>query len=414
MKTVLISTIHGYEGAGRSFQYKILNQIDRLSNKQYQIHKLEEPIRYPPNDSLESLINDTFLLEIEKTEHDEIKIVPQKNQLDFHVLSEPSLLLNPEKIDILKEIYGLLVHAHYRNQPNDLLLLADSGNHFLITLNGKNSVNDQPVLLACQLAREGSLSRDKIKSVMKGEFLEGNLIPTVGIRHFSPDFANLSGLRIVRLASQPDLVNKGLGKTAVNRIIEEFHSYDWIGVSFGATSKLIKFWRKLGFVALHVRPIRTAQTGEWNIVFVKPNSINASELVNQASRDFFLQFIHLLKQSLFELKPEICLEIIRSMVNIPNYEMRITDSGLYRLRKYIEGNLNFLLVVDVLYEIVIAYFAIPMKIQLSPGQEKLLIARILQGRTWGQTLGKTGLTWKEANALLKKSIEKIVNHIGGN
>jgi tRNA(Met) cytidine acetyltransferase len=242
---------------------------------------------------------------------------------------------------------------------------------------------------------------------MKGEFVEGDIIPTIGIRHFSPEFAKLNGLRIVRIASHPNLVNKGLGKAAVKQIIKEYQSYDWIGVSFGATTKLIKFWGKLGFKTIHIRPIRTPGTGEWNVILVHPNSDRARNFVNRASRDFFLQFIYLLKQSLFELKPELALEIIRTIVNISDYEPRITGSGKYRLQKYIMGNLNFLLTVDVLQELVLSYFVQPMEIRLSSGQEKLLIARILQGRTWGQTLGRTGLSWKVANGLLKKAIIKI-------
>ncbi len=414
IKTVLISTIHGYEGAGRSFQHKILDQIARRLDLQYQLYTLDKPIRYSQKDSIESLINDTFLLQIDRSTIDTLESVSPKQQLDFRVLPDPSSLLNKEGVETLREIYGILIYAHYRNQPNDLLLLADSRRHFLVILSGNTSINDQHVLLACQLAREGSFSQDKINIVMKGEFIEGDLIPAIGIRHFSPEFAKLNGLRIVRIASHPNFINKGFGRVAVEKILGEFQSYDWIGVSFGVTLKLIKFWRKMGFKTIHIRPIRTPGTGEWNVVLIHPNSDPARALITQASRDFFLQFIHLLKQSLFELKPELSLEIMRTIVNIPNYEPRITKSGIYRLKKYIEGNLNFLLTVDVLQEIVISYFVIPMNIQLSPAQEKLLIARILQGRTWGQTLGKTGLSWKEANGLLKKAIMKIVDYMNQN
>ncbi|MCK4848654.1 MAG: tRNA(Met) cytidine acetyltransferase, partial [Candidatus Heimdallarchaeota archaeon] len=42
-KKVFISTIHGYEGAGRSFQYKILNHIQRRHKDKYRILRLTEP-----------------------------------------------------------------------------------------------------------------------------------------------------------------------------------------------------------------------------------------------------------------------------------------------------------------------------------------------------------------------------------
>ena len=89
----------------------------------------------------------------------------------------------------------------------------------------------------------------------------------------------------------------------------------------------------------------------------------------------------------------------------------MTQSGKYRLQRYIEGNLNFLLAVDVLQELVVSYFVVPLDIKLSNSQELVLMSRILQGRTWGQTLQKTGLKWKEANGLLKKAVLRIANHM---
>ena len=114
---------------------------------------------------------------------------------------------------------------------------------------------------------------------------------------------------------------------------------------------------------------------------------------------------------LFELKPELALLIIMSCVLNPNHQIKLTQSGTYRLKKYTEGKINFLLAVDVLQELTIAYFIAPLGIKLSTSQELLLISRILQGRTWGQTLGKTGLTWNEANGLLMKAIKKIAGAI---
>ncbi|UCE13959.1 MAG: hypothetical protein JSV04_01980, partial [Candidatus Heimdallarchaeota archaeon] len=55
----------------------------------------------------------------------------------------------------------------------------------------------------------------------------------------------------------------------------------------------------------------------------------------------------------------------------------------------------------------IKYFVSPEKIKLSSSQEALLITRVIQGRTWSQTLARTGLDWKTANGLLAKAITKI-------
>ncbi len=410
-RKVLISTIHGYEGTGRSFQHKIVDSLKRRPNFSYHQYDLEEPIRYAKNDLIEQLLNDTFLLQVEPPLIESNTFKASEKDIEFVQLKSPPELFRGRNFELLKNIMGLLIFSHYRNQPNDLLLIADSNRHFLAYLNYSNQNNKSGILLACQLAEEGGLTDNLIEKGSQGEFIEGNLIPGIAIRQFSRKFAKLKGMRIVRIASHPDFRNKGLGRMAVERIIKNYHSLDWIGVSFGATEKLVKFWKKFGFKVVQIRPIKTPETSEWNVVLIKPLSDQAKVVVEQASSDFFFQFVHLLKQSLFDLKPELALLIIQSCISTSDYTTRISKSGYYRLRKYIEGNINFLLVVDVLYELTITYFAKPLDIKLSTSQKLLLISRILQGRTWGQTLGKTGLHWKEANGLLVKAIRKIAGTI---
>ncbi|MFX0051469.1 MAG: GNAT family N-acetyltransferase [Candidatus Hermodarchaeota archaeon] len=407
-KKIFISTIHGYEGAGRGFEYKILNYLENQKQIHYKKFTLHQPIRYFQGDLIEKLLNDIFFLNVEP-EPSELKI--QEIRRDFITLEEfkdPGFLFSRRGSPYLKQLFAILVYAHYRNQPNDLVLLADSGKHFLVGLYEKKNDNGGKLLVSSQLAQEGRMSDQEILDVASGRFIEGNLIPSVAIRHFSKDFAKLNGLRIVRIASHPSLIDKGLGRQAIELQIKRYSSYDWIGVSFGTTVKLIKFWTKFGFKSVHIRPIKTPETGEWNIVVIFPFSPSATRIINEASSDFLLQFISLLKQSLHSMKPELVSHIIRSCVPIPNYEVKITASGKYRLKNYLKGNLNFLLAVDVMYELVMKYFVShAFNVKLSPSQEVLIIARILQGRTWGQTLGKTGLNWKTANGLIKKAIEKL-------
>ncbi|MFX0171006.1 MAG: GNAT family N-acetyltransferase [Candidatus Hodarchaeota archaeon] len=407
-KKIFISTIHGYEGAGRGFEYKILHYLENQKEIHYKKFTLHQPIRYYQGDLIEKLLNDIFFLNIEP-DPPELKI--QEIKRDFITLEEfkdSDFLFSRHGSPYLRQLFAILVYAHYRNQPNDLVLLADSGKHFLVGLYEKKNGNGGKLLVSSQLAKEGRMSEQEILEVDSGRFIEGNLIPSVAIRYFSKEFAKLNGLRIVRIASHPSLIDKGFGRQALELEIKKYSSYDWIGVSFGTTVKLIKFWTKFGFKSIHIRPIKTPETGEWNIVVVLPFSPSAVRIINKASSDFLLQFISLLKQSLHSIKPKLASHILRSCIPIPNYKVKITASGKYRLRNYLKGNLNFLLAVDVMYELVVKYFVSPScNVKLSPSQEELIIARILQGRTWGQTLSKTGLDWKTANGLLKKAIEKL-------
>jgi tRNA(Met) cytidine acetyltransferase len=405
-KTIFLSTIHGYEGAGRSFQYKFLNYMRKQKQNHYTEYSLNQPIRYVQGDSIEKLLNDSFLLNVELDPQILDSKTIERKSVKLQVYKDPEYLFSDDGILHLKQIFSLLIYAHYRNQPNDLLVIADSGKHFLTGVYAKGDQKEN-LLVSSQLAEEGGMKRDEIEEIAAGKFIKGNLISTVSIRHFSEDFAKLHGLRIVRLAVHPSVANKGFGRLAIELHDQLYSSYDWIGVSYGVTIKLMKFWRKFNYKPVHINPIQTLETGEWNIVVIHPLKPSTKDIVNQASADFLLQFIALLKQSLHSMKPELVGQIIRSCSLIPDYKPKITSSGKIRLKNYLKGNLNFLLAVDVIYELATKYFASPKTIKLSPSQESLLITRVLQGRTWGQTLSKTGLKWKTANSLLEKAVAKI-------
>jgi tRNA(Met) cytidine acetyltransferase len=406
-KKIFISTIHGYEGAGRGFQHKFLHYLRKQKLIHYTEFSLNHPIRYLPGDSIEKLLNNTFFLDVEleqpKIDHKTLN----KELIRLQEYKDPEYLFSEKGLSNFKQLFGLLIYAHYRNQPNDLLLLADSGKHFLAGIYGNDNQNNEKLLVSSQLAEEGEMTKQEILRVASGKFIEGNLISAVAIRHFSKEFASLRGLRIVRIAAHPSLVNKGFGRLAIELQNQIFATYDWVGVSYGATVKLMKFWRKFDFRSIHIRPIKTPETGECNIVVIHPISPLATSIINQASSDFLLQFLALLKQSLHSMKPELVIQILKSCSLIPDYKPKITSSGAFRLKNYLKGNINFLLAVDVIYELTTKYFVSPKTIKLSPSQEALLITRILQGRTWGQTLSKTGLNWKAANGLLEKAVVKI-------
>ena len=406
-KKIFVSTIHGYEGAGRGFQHKFLHYLRKQKLIHYSEFSLDHPIRYLPGDSIEKLLNNTFLLDVELEQPKIDQKTISKESIRLQEYKDPEYLFSEKGLPNLKQLFGLLIYAHYRNQPNDLLLLADSGTHFLAGVYGNDNQNNETLLVSSQLAKEGEMTKQEILRVTSGEFIEGNLISAVAIRHFSREFANLRGLRIVRIAAHPSLVNKGFGRLAIELQNQIFASYDWVGVSFGGTVKLMKFWRKFDFKSVHIRPIKTPGTGEWNIVVIHPLSPPATTIINQASADFLLQFLALLKQSLHSMEPELVIQILKSCSLIPDYKPKITSSGGFRLKNYLKGNINFLLAVDVIYELTTKYFVSPKTVKLSPSQEALLVTRILQGRTWGQTLSKTGLKWKTANGLLEKAIDKI-------
>ncbi|NHJ00618.1 MAG: tRNA(Met) cytidine acetyltransferase [Candidatus Heimdallarchaeota archaeon] len=404
---IYIATIHGYEGGGRGFQYKILKYLERQEKIHVSNFELKTPIRYLSEDNIEEFLNKVYLLNAEAQELPEHLKNIENQEYNSVSYKNTDQLFSKEGSNILRNHIGLLLHSHYRNQPNDLELLANSEKHYLEGIYSKIDTNKNFLFVSILISEEGLLDDDEISLLTSGKFLEGNLIPSVIIRYFSEEFSNLKGLRIVRIATHPSLMNRGLGKVAVSHLINKNHDNDWLGVSFGATRKLVKFWGKLGFVPVHIRPIKTKETGTWNLVMIQPLSLIAKRIIPSFSKDFQLQFINLLRHSLHSMEPEIVQEILKWCNNIPSYAPELTSSGKYRLKQYLEGKINFLLAVDSIYALTMKYFVTKSSIKLSNSQEILLITRVLQGRTWGQTMAISGLKWNVAQGLLEKAVKKI-------
>ncbi|CAG8607471.1 4930_t:CDS:10, partial [Acaulospora morrowiae] len=248
----MASTINGYEGTGRSLSLKLIHQLREQSKgfigKEVRVDpndnavtvnrdgkkkkdtasiidgisvggrvlreiKLEEPIRYGPNDPIEKWLNKLLCLDativsknIQGCPHPqkcELYYVNRDTLFSFHTVSET----------FLQRMMALYVASHYKNSPNDLQLLSDAPAHHLFVLlppikEGDNSLPDP--LCVCL---EGEISKEGIMSSLKrGTRASGDLIPWLISQQFQDDdFASLSGARIVRIATHPDYMKMGYG-----------------------------------------------------------------------------------------------------------------------------------------------------------------------------------------------------------
>ncbi|KAK7043280.1 N-acetyltransferase 10 [Halocaridina rubra] len=106
---------------------------------------------------------------------------------------------------------GLLVSSHYRNTPDDLQMLSDAPAHHLFVLlppqEGKKHDALPFVISVIQVALEGKVSKESVVSaLLLGEKPSGDLVPwTVSNQFQNHDFPQLSGARIIRIATHPQL-----------------------------------------------------------------------------------------------------------------------------------------------------------------------------------------------------------------
>ena len=133
--------------------------------------------------------------------------LPRDTLFSYHSASEA----------FLHRVMALFVASHYKNSPNDLQLLSDAPAHHLFCLLGPLSPDSSSlpeVLCVIQVCLEGEISKGSIVAGLhRGQRASGDLIPWTMAQQFQDNnFPQLSGARIVRIATHPDYQRMGYGQ----------------------------------------------------------------------------------------------------------------------------------------------------------------------------------------------------------
>jgi len=242
----LASTVSGYEGTGRSLSLKLLSDLRAratqggggcvagtsagAAGRTFREATLEEPIRYAPGCAVERWLSDVLCLDAARHLPPPPGDAPHPSACDLWRVDRDTLFSgHPASEAFLQRCQALMVASHYRNSPDDLLLLADAPAHRLFVLlapvdaSGEASGCLPDILCVVQVALEGAVSRPAVlASLAAGTLPAGDLVPwTVAQQYQDPDFPGLSGARVVRIASHPGCLRAGYGK----RTLEQLAAY---------------------------------------------------------------------------------------------------------------------------------------------------------------------------------------------
>mmetsp|Transcript_15012 Transcript_15012/g.29501 ORF Transcript_15012/g.29501 Transcript_15012/m.29501 type:complete len:1039 (-) Transcript_15012:64-3180(-) len=357
------STVNGYEGTGRALSLKLVKQLREQSsatvsqqgeasisgsgNRVLRELTLNEPIRYALADPVEKWLNDLLCLDCTTKVPRIITGVPHPNDCSLFYVNRDSLFsFHKASEEFLQRMMSLYVSSHYKNSPNDLQLMSDAPGHHLFVLigpvTGQTALPD--ILCVLQVCLEGEISKESAKAQMaRGIQAAGDLIPWCVSKQFqNNEFASLSGARVVRIATHPELGRMGYATRALDLLSayyegkitnleeeeEEEEKKDsisirtvsdtsdllteklaprkqlppllvalsdrkaealhYLGVSYGLTQNLFDFWSKSGFVPVYLRLTPNDLTGEHTCVMIKPQQGVALETV--PNQDWLLSF----------------------------------------------------------------------------------------------------------------------------
>ncbi|MFW5977771.1 MAG: tRNA(Met) cytidine acetyltransferase TmcA, partial [Halohasta sp.] len=190
--TAFCTTVHGYEGTGRGFAVRFR---DRLAESRHAVDtvELQTPIRYGRGDPVESWLFRTLLLDAQPPV-DQLVADATPESVTYRRLTQDELAADEQ---LLRSVFGLLVVAHYRTEPTDLVRLLDAPN-----LDVRALEHDGHVVSVAVLAREGGLGADLRAAIYEGQRVRGNMLPDVLTSQLRDEAAaEPVGYRVMRIAT---------------------------------------------------------------------------------------------------------------------------------------------------------------------------------------------------------------------
>ncbi len=390
------STVHGYEGTGRGFSVRFKHRLDALA-PQWLAFEMQQPIRWAEGDPVEKMVADWLLLDAEPTSVD--RLGSDLEAVSYGWYSADKLKADEGR---LKQVFGLLVLAHYQTSLLDLRHLLDGANiRVCLALKNGNVVG------VVMVAQEGGFDGELADAIFKGKRrVQGHLLPqTLLAQAGLPEAGGLHCLRVIRIAVIPELQRQGIGGALVNAVESRASKdgLDYVGSSFGFTAELWSFWRERTFTAVHLGSRKNKGSGEHSLVMIKPISPSGQAFFKDARGHFCAYFSAMLPEIFSALDAKLLLTLLSEFPSSDdprkNREGKIIDGFIHHQRSY-ESSYAVLMFSAV--------EALSGR-DFNPDWE-IVVGKLLQQRSWKQVAQDHGLSGrKEVEELLRLRLQPLLS-----
>ncbi|KAG8474929.1 hypothetical protein CXB51_031643 [Gossypium anomalum] len=470
-----------------------------LSGRVFKKIELSESIRYASADPIESWLNALLCLDVTNSVPS-ISRLPPPSECDLYYVNRDTLFSYHKDSELfLQRMMALYVSSHYKNSPNDLQLMADAPAHHLFVLLGpvdesKNQLPD--ILCVIQVSLEGQISRKSaIKSLSVGYQPHGDQIPWKFCEQFrDPDFPSLSGARIVRIATHPSAMRLGYGSAAIELLtryyegqLRSFSELDvedaetpqgiqlrlseaaekvslleenikpktdlppllvhlrerrpeklhYLGVSFGLTLDLFRFWKKHKFAPFYICQIPNNVTGEHTCMVLKPLNNDDFEVsgcdewgfFSPFHQEFKLRFSRNLSRDFRDMEYKLAMSVLDPKMDFTDIEPAPSKSDelsklintllspydMGRLKDYSNNLIDYLSITDLLSILAHLYFQGKIPVTLTYVQASILLCMGLQNRdvSYVEEQLKKALERQQILSYFKKVMIKLYKYLYG-
>ncbi|MCG7928265.1 MAG: GNAT family N-acetyltransferase, partial [Candidatus Thiodiazotropha taylori] len=392
------TTVHGYEGTGLGFNHRFKKHLDQ-QRPQWREIQLKTPIRWAMDDPLEQLVFRMLALDAEPTQIDP-EYSLESDQLSVTFPDQKQLMEDEQQ---LQQFFGLLVLAHYRTTPRDLWHLLDGPNLQPVVV-----THDQQIVAVALLASEGEFSAELAEQIWlgrrrpRGHLVAQSLSAHLGLRTAS----TLKGLRIMRIAVHPALQSRGIGQQLLKAIqsYARNQAYDYLGVSYGAETRLIRFWQANGMKAVRIGVHPGASSSQQSVMHIQALSTSGESMLSQARTSYSRQLPALLAEPLSQLPADLLIPLLKE-IELPPLS-NLTEQEWLDAVAYAFGNRAYDYTQGIIKTLTLNSIAGGL---LNESDERLLIKRVLQQQSWSECATALDLSGKRATddrirTILRKAI----------
>jgi tRNA(Met) cytidine acetyltransferase len=404
-RIVFATTTYGYEGTGRGFAIKFQDILSQ-ETPGWQAQEMNIPIRWAPHDPVETFIFRCLCLDARV---DTLESTINPRQVVFEKLDRDTLVDNTiDSEKLLSEIFGLLVLAHYQTQPRDLRYLLDA-----IGLDIYIARYNDIVIGTAVTEREGDIDPETARAVYRNERrVTGHLLPQtlesfVGIKNASA----ASYLRVVRIAVHPELRRQGIGQQLLQYIESDakISGLDIIGSNFGASSDLLAFWYKAGYLPMHIGLKRNTSTGTHAITYLKPLTDCGKNICQQSNNKLAKQFSFQLAEAYQALDTEVVAEVYNALAT--SNILQLTSDEWEDISSFADSLRGYEINTMPIHKFIQYGFSNGLIHKTcSAGELQLLIKKVLQRQSWQDIVTSLHFEGKrQAVQALRIVISKLVN-----
>jgi len=202
---------------------------------------------------------------------------------------------------------------------------------------------------------------------------------------------------------------------------------DYIGVSYGLTQQLHKFWKKLSFAPVYLRQTANELTGEYTCVMLRPLENKENAGLDAFSRDFHRRLIELLSFQFRDFPSTIALSILQSAdkgsrledpenqpkpLTSAELDSTLTPYDLKRLEAYANNMADYHQILDLVPRLATMYFEgrIKSAVSLTGIQQSILLAVGLQRKDISSIEQEFSLPPNQVLSMFMKTMRKMTTH----